>query len=109
MTQEDTKRVTKVVITLSEGTGFIGIQAAECDPFFTSVQLVNDAEDTMTPLEEVLLQLPTALVQAQDRWQEQAKNPTYERPVPEVRPATPRATPTSPGRQTPATEQNKLF
>lgn len=115
MTQEDTKTVTKVVITLTGATGFIGIQAAECDPYFTSVEIVTpeidlDGEEGIPPLQQVLDRLPEALDVAQARWREQARNPAYERPVPEVRPAS--ATTTTPartGRQTPSSPQRPLL
>ena len=101
MTQEGTRSLTKVVITLTPTTGFIGIQAAECDPYFTSVDLVAEEDTMATPLDQVLEHLPAALDVAQARWREQARNPAYERPTPQVQPATPRTTSPRTGRQTP--------
>ena len=108
MTQQDRIPITKVVITLTGATGFIGIQAAECDPFFTSVEISTE-EDAISPLNQALVRLGFALDEAQVRWQGQTRNPTYERPVPAVRPATPTTTTARTGRQTPATEQKPLF
>ncbi len=105
MAEEETKPVTRVVITLTRGNGFIGIQAAECDPFFASVALATpetDGEGATSALDQVLVRLPEALAEAQARWRDRARNPTHDRPAPRVQPASPRTTtPARTGRQTP--------
>lgn len=72
----------KVVISLKDSRGFIGIQAPECDPILTMFE-----GDLGTALEQV----PALLQQAQDKWAENARYPKADVPKPPVpeRQATP--------------------
>ena len=98
MAEEEPKQVRKVVITMGDNQAMIGIQAPECDPCFTPVELVA-GEGAAAPLDQALASIPELVDQAQARWREQARNPTYDRPAPKVQPAATSTTRT--GRQTP--------
>jgi hypothetical protein len=96
MAQEQPTPINKIVLSFGEGMASIGISAAQCDPHFDVLMLVQ-GESALTPLEQVLDRLPEVIHEAQQRWQGQSRNPTYDRPVPQVQPALGRT-----GRQTPA-------
>jgi hypothetical protein len=95
MAQEQPKPINKIVLSFGDGMASIGISAQDCDPYFEVVTLAQ-GNDALTPLEQVLDRLPDAIHQAQQRWQGQSRNPTYDRPVPQIQPASGRT-----GRQTP--------
>lgn len=96
MAEDQLRAVNKIVLSFGDGMASIGISAPECDPHFDVLMLVQ-GEDALTPLEQLLDRLPDVIHQAQEHWQGQARNPTYDRPVPQVQPASGRT-----GRQTPA-------
>ena len=96
MADEQLRPVNKIVLSFGDGMVSIGISAPECDPHFDVVMLVQ-GDDALTPLEQVLERLPDVIHEARERWQDQARNPTYDRPVPQIQPASGRS-----GRQTPA-------
>jgi hypothetical protein len=96
-------RINKVVLSVGETQGTIGLAAPGCDPVFSVVDL-SVAEGTVDPIQQVLERLPQVIAEALTRWTTQATNPTYQRPAPP--PVTPTAestaaTPTR-GSQTPA-------
>jgi hypothetical protein len=82
----------KIVITLKDGRGSIGVQRAGCDPFLLPLP---DAS-----LANTIARLPDALVEADARWRAQRQYPKYTRPAPPPRPPTParaiRVTPARP-------------
>ncbi|HEU0021109.1 MAG TPA: hypothetical protein VFR55_05465 [Dehalococcoidia bacterium] len=94
MADDQPRSVNKIVLSFGDGMASIGVSAAECDPYFDVVTLVQ-GDDALTPLEQVLDRLPEVIEAAQERWQGQARNPTYDRPVPQIQPALGRT-----GRQT---------
>ncbi len=93
----------RVIITLRDGRGSIGLQRFGCDPFLTTTP---DAD-----LPNALARVPELLAAADGVWQERRQNPKYIRPAPAPRPpATPRAARTAPAPAAPAgPTQNNLF
>lgn len=82
----------KITITYKEEHAMVGIGSADTDPLWFPLA---------GSLEDVLAAVPDLVRQAQERWQQQAKYPTYERPAPPPLP-----TPT-PRPATPATSRQK--
>ena len=72
----------RVIITLRDGRGSIGLQRFGCDPFLTTTP---DAD-----LANALARVPELLAAADGVWQERRQNPKYTRPAPRP-PAPPRA------------------
>jgi len=68
----------KVVISLKDGKGSIGIQAPNCDPIFTTLE-----GDLGVALERV----PELVQQAQERWAENARYPKADVPKPPPQPS----------------------
>lgn len=101
----------KIVITLKDGHGCIGIQREGCDPFLLPLP---DAG-----LTNAIARLPEALVEASARWREQPRFPEYQRPVPPPappRPAVPPVTrtrrgaaPSTPTQPAPAVQAPRMF
>ena len=100
MAQEQPKPINKIVLSFGDGMASIGISAQDCDPYFEVVTLAQ-GNDALTPLEQVLDRLPDAIHQAQQRWQGQSRNPTYDRPVPQIQPAASRSGSSRSGQPTP--------
>ena len=96
MAEDQPRTINKIVLSFGDGMASIGISSAECDPHFDVVMLVQ-GEDAAPPVEQLLDRLPYVIEAAQEHWQAQARNPTYDRPVPQVQPASGLT-----GRQTPA-------
>ncbi len=63
----------KITITYKEEHAMVGIGSTEADPLW--FPLVGSLED-------VLAAVPSLVTQAQERWEQQAKYPTYNRPAP---------------------------
>ena len=99
MTDQEPRRVSKIVLTFGKTQATIGVFALECDPFFVPIVFAQ-GDDALPPLEQVLDYLPLALQAAQNRWREQARNPTYDRPAPQVQPTTGRRGTAQSGQQT---------
>ena len=93
----------RVIITLRNGRGSIGLQRFGCDPFLTTTP--------DTDLANALARVPELLAAAEGIWQERRQNPKYTRPAPPPRPpAAPRAARAAPAPAAPAgPEQNNLF
>ena len=100
MADDQPRVVNKIVLSFGDGMASIGLSAAECDPHFDVVMLAQ-GEDALTPLEQVLDRLPNVMHQAQEHWQGQARNPTYDRPAPQIQPAADRPGSARSGQQTP--------
>lgn len=83
----------KVVISLKDSRGFIGIQAPDCDPLLTTFE-----GDLGTALERV----PELVQQAQDKWAENTRYPKADLPKPPI-PA-PRKAQTTQGRRSTPTQ-----
>lgn len=81
MTTETPKEVNKVVLGWKDGTGSIGVQAADCDPYFKVLAVPS--------VEELVALLPQALEEAQAQWSEATQYPAYIRPAPEPQAARP--------------------
>jgi len=63
----------KVVISVKDSRGSIGLQSPDCDPIFTSLE---------GDLETALARVPELVQQAQDRWAESARYPKADLPKP---------------------------
>ena len=88
----------RVIITLRDGRGSIGVQRFGCDPYMATM---TDAE-----LANALALVPELLAAADGIWQERRQNPKYTRPAPPPRPpAPPRAARTPPAPAAPAGPQ----
>ena len=96
----------KIVITLKDGRGSIGVQRAGCDPVL--LQLPDAA------LTNAIARLPEALVAADVQWRERRQYPKYTRPAPPTAPVRPVATPptrraTRVAPTTPSVETPRMF
>lgn len=90
----------KVVISLKDGRGFVGIQSPNCDPAFTTLE---------GDMEAVLGRVPELVQQAQERWAENARYPKADLPKP---PPPPQASRTQPSRSQASqaqTQQPSMF
>ena len=63
----------KVVLTLKEGGGFLGVQAPDCDPVFTPFQ---------GEWEPFLERIPELVREARQRWAQNPRYPKCEAPLP---------------------------
>ena len=90
----------KVVISLKDGGGSIGIQAPDCDPVFTTLE---------GNLEVALGRVPELVQQAQEKWAESARYPKADVPKPPPQPQ-PSRTQSPRGQASPAqTPQPSMF
>jgi hypothetical protein len=87
----------KVVITLKDSGGFVGVQAPNCDPIFTPF----DGE-----LEAFLGRIPELVQEARQRWDQNPRYPKCESPLPSQT-----ASPSRPARSTTreSTSQPRIF
>jgi len=63
----------KVVISVKDSRGSIGLQSPDCDPVFTSLE---------GDLETALARVPELVQQAQEKWAESARYPKADVPKP---------------------------
>lgn len=88
----------KIVITLRENRGAIGIQSPDCDPLFSTFE---------GSLEQALEMVPGLVAEAQQKWDENPRYPKCEHPLPsQAVPAQPQLT-TRP--QAATTSQPRMF
>jgi hypothetical protein len=87
----------KVVITLKDSGGFVGVQAPNCDPIFTPFE---------GELEAFLGRIPELVQEARQRWDQNPRYPKCESPLPSQT-----APPSRPARSTSheSTSQPRIF
>ena len=80
----------KVVLTLKENGGFVGLQAPDCDPVFTPFA---------GELEAFLGRIPDLVRDARQRWDQNPRYPKCESPLPsQAAPPSPQQAPSAPRR-----------
>ena len=108
----------RIIITLRDGRGSIGLQHFGYDPVLVPVDLSSedalpevDLVEVPAHVAQALAQVPAALAQAEARWREWRQNPKYTRPAPPPRAPTPARAARTPARPAaPAgPTQNNLF
>jgi len=94
-------REMKIVITLRENRGSIGIQSPDCDPVFCTFE---------GNLEQALERVPELVSQARQRWDSNPRYPRCEHPLPpQTAPAQPERTTRPQQRQTTTASQPRMF
>ena len=89
----------KVVISVKDSRGSIGLQSPDCDPIFTTLE---------GDLETALARVPELVQQAQERWAESARYPKADVPKPPPPPEPSQTVPRSqPSR--PQSPQQRMF
>ncbi len=98
-TDQTQEQELKVVIVLRAGRGLGGVSSPHCDPQMASLELAE-----ADSLAQALGALPGIVALARERWREQRRYPSYERPAPTIPPVNTRASPT-PKRDAPTTNR----
>lgn len=91
----------KIVITLKENRGSIGVQSPDCDPVFVTFE---------GDLEQALEKVPGLVIEARQRWDSNPRYPRCEHPLPpQTAPAQPERTTRPQQRQTTTASQPRMF